>query len=184
MSPPALLFFNIHYSGCITKSLRTEGDERKYEAEYSEGGILDSLCEAYLKCQRFAQATRKDFFHLRDFVYFLRFLGLHATRGNKFELTASVLLEGLQRNFNGIPHADFEKLVKDFFEKMHSSSWASPETVPGYHNTFVELMKSRYFVSKSLPTLSALYSIPSPPPLRFSLSSTQNLLRIESYFLL
>jgi len=130
---------------------------KQYESEFTDCGVLDSLCSAYLNSQNYAEPTRKEFFHLRDFVYFLRFLGLKATRGNKLELTPSVLLEGLQRNFNGIPHTYFEKLVHSFFEKMHASSWGSPEAVPGYNDTFVELMKSRYCTLSSL--LSSLIPV-------------------------
>jgi hypothetical protein len=54
-------------------------------------------------------------------------------------LTPSILVEGLQRNFNGIPHADFAKLLDHFFAQM---KWSLTDTVAGYHNTFVELMKS------------------------------------------
>lgn len=71
-------------SECISKSLQL--DESAKKKEFAECGVIDSLCIAYDKCQKIAESTRRDLFHLRDFVYFLRFLGQRATRGNKFEV--------------------------------------------------------------------------------------------------
>eukprot|EP00026_Physarum_polycephalum_P000006 Phypoly_transcript_00006.p1 GENE.Phypoly_transcript_00006~~Phypoly_transcript_00006.p1 ORF type:complete len:4090 (+),score=503.30 Phypoly_transcript_00006:465-12734(+) len=143
-SPVSLSDLRTLAIGCISKLLQYDGEDLQRNSEFADCGVLDSLCAAYLNCQKFTEPTRREFFHLRDFVYFLRFLGLRATRGNKFELTASVLMEGLQRNFNGIPHAHFDKLVHGFFGhlKMNSISWGSPEAVPRYHDTYVEIMKS------------------------------------------
>lgn len=113
-------------------------------------GITDALCKGYQACKRFAAATREDLFHLRDFVYFLRYLNQHGTRNGRFELTPWLLLRGLQHNFGGIKHSDFDELVSFFFQKVKLSmpqeiqlQWADPSSLLGYDDTFVEHIRSR-----------------------------------------
>jgi hypothetical protein len=89
-------------------------------------------------------------FHLRDFVYLMRFLRKKCTFTTHFVLTPEVLLRGLQRNFNGINATDFNQLVKLFFDNVNKvldaqdePKWAIPANLT--IDTFVELIQDRYF---------------------------------------
>ena len=103
--------------------------------------IIDALCHSFKECSRKFTISEKEegqdksrsMFHLRDFVYFLRYLGKHSHRGvDSLELSADVLLRGLQRNFNGIPKHEFFELVEIFFNrvsdavKVYGPKWEIP----------------------------------------------------------
>lgn len=112
--------------------------------------IIDELCKRYRDIEKFAAATRKDLFQVRDFAYFLRYLSTHGTRDGRFELSPTLLLRGLQRNFGGIKHSDFNLLVLDFFQKVGTRvspsmqlHWANPAALPEYEDTFVEHITAR-----------------------------------------
>ena len=73
------------------------------------------------------QAQEKHLFHMRDFVYLLRYLrresmGQGSGRGGPtINIQADHLLKGLRRNFNGLTPTCFEKLVALFFEKIRDA---------------------------------------------------------------
>jgi hypothetical protein len=76
-----------------------------------------------------------DLFHLRDFIYFLRFIGRESIRGTWFELTPDVMLQSLQRNFGGVSVQQFERVVALFFREVNEmlrpfgTEWALPKAV-------------------------------------------------------
>jgi len=66
--------------------------------------------------------VKENMFHLRDFVYLLRFLRKRCSTtqfdgriDSCFELDGRVLLEGLQRNFGGLDPENFARLVEEGF---------------------------------------------------------------------
>ncbi|KAH3765624.1 AAA+ ATPase [Pelomyxa schiedti] len=103
--------------------------------------ILGALCTAYqAEVNRFyGSPYPARFFHLRDFVYFLRYLGKHCSEGNRagdaFHISQDVVLAGLRRNFGGLVQSDFDKLVANFFyninealKKYGQPLWTEPAT--------------------------------------------------------
>ncbi len=58
--------------------------------------VINALCNAYQDCNQFAERTRKELFHLRDFVHLMRYLGKKALINTKFDLNPDALLRGLQ----------------------------------------------------------------------------------------
>lgn len=110
--------------------------------------ILQALCESYLSCNEFAEKTLRNLFHLRDFVYLMRYLRKKCTFGTHFMFSADILLRGLQRNFNGIHAEDFVKLVERFFANVNKAlarydeqEWELPPNLKT--DTFVELIQDR-----------------------------------------
>jgi len=101
--------------------------------------IVEGLCKAFtdIKSERvFAKSNGEQMFHLRDFIYFLRYLRKHSQSvdDRDFELSGDVLLRALQRNFNGIAAESFEKLVQLFFasidEQHHAPNLQLPTHLP------------------------------------------------------
>ncbi|KAH3763811.1 AAA+ ATPase [Pelomyxa schiedti] len=88
--------------------------------------VLGALCTAYQAevSKIYGSPYPARFFHLRDFVYFLRFLGKHCSgnrAGDAFHISHDVVLSGLRRNFGGLVQSDFDKLVANFFDNIN---WA------------------------------------------------------------
>ncbi|KAH3762622.1 AAA+ ATPase [Pelomyxa schiedti] len=88
--------------------------------------FLRALCVAYQDAtlMKFGSKYPSRFFHLRDFVYFLRFLRKHsvmqrATGSPIFQMSREVVLHGLKRNFGGLEKAQFSKLVEMFFDRIN-----------------------------------------------------------------
>ena len=111
--------------------------------------LVDGLCDSYMQCNQFAVHTLHNFFHLRDFVYLLRYLRkMWFTDEDEFLPNPMALLRGLQRNFNGILPDDFQKLVDLFFSEVNQRliarefvEWEIPENLNT--DTFVELIEDR-----------------------------------------
>ena len=119
--------------------------------------IIGALCESYKQCSRFTttlskkkndEESSRSMFHLRDFVYFLRYIRKHSRIGGSanFELTPQVLLRGLQRNFNGIMKEEFQSLVFLFFKNINNAldrlgltDWEIPNSL--YTTTSIDLLK-------------------------------------------
>ena len=123
--------------------------------------IINALCESFTQSSIFTiptfgnqtnprggEETSKSMFHLRDFVYFLRYISKHSHigAGANFELTPQALLRGLQRNFNGITKENFRTLVFLFFdnigdalEKHQFERWEVPDSA--FTTTSIELIK-------------------------------------------
>lgn len=107
------------------------------------------MCESYTQCNQFAEHTMHNFFHLRDFIYFMRYLRTKwFTDEDEFIPNPVGLLRGLQRNFNGIHPDDFQKLVELFFSEVNKQliahefpEWEIPENLNT--DTFVELIEDR-----------------------------------------
>jgi hypothetical protein len=131
-----LFIFN---SGCIFEA---------HQPEKLNVHLLQALCDSYQACNKFAENTKQNLFHLRDFVYLLRYLRKKCSSDGKFVLKASDLLRGLQRNFNGIASADFAELVKMFFTNVNlklrshqEQEWKIPTNLET--DTFIELIQDR-----------------------------------------
>ena len=118
--------------------------------------ILKALCDSYRDCNKFAKYSDEDtshtFFHLRDFVYLMRYLRAACTSGDTVVLSSHSLLRGLQRNFNGIQAHQFEKLVEFFFTNVNKKLeafgeyWEIPDNL--HTDTFVELIRDRCVTSE------------------------------------
>jgi hypothetical protein len=153
-SAPSSSDYQALAKGCIF------GDSK--DISFKNLAIIDALCDSFKQCSKYTIAgkniqennnnnseTSKSMFHLRDFVYFLRYLHKYSHIGagaGNFELTPQALLRGLQRNFNGIPANDFHDLVHLFFnninealEKVHYGKWDIPQSL--YTTTSIELIK-------------------------------------------
>lgn len=61
-----------------------------------DDAILAALCDSYLECNQFSEKTRKELFHLRDFVHMMRYLRKKATVNTHFDITPDILLRALQ----------------------------------------------------------------------------------------
>ncbi|KAH3761459.1 AAA+ ATPase [Pelomyxa schiedti] len=90
--------------------------------------ILEALCTGYqeevIKFNAYGHPYPSRFFHLRDFVYFLRYLGKHCAEesGNPmFEINCKQVVQGLRRNFGGIPQQHFSSLVGVFFKHINAA---------------------------------------------------------------
>lgn len=86
---------------------------------------IDGLCQAY-KCVN-AASPIPDLFHLRDFVYLMRYIGREQRKtGNG--LCQEVLAKGLRRNFGGLNETGFQHVLQLFFDKMAKQLKAFGET--------------------------------------------------------
>eukprot|EP01114_Cavostelium_apophysatum_P014001 TRINITY_DN3512_c0_g1_i9.p1 TRINITY_DN3512_c0_g1~~TRINITY_DN3512_c0_g1_i9.p1 ORF type:complete len:5234 (+),score=1501.00 TRINITY_DN3512_c0_g1_i9:231-15932(+) len=102
--------------GCIF------GNSSRSKPSEKNRAVIEGLCKAFEKSNDYSVNTRKEMFHLRDFVYLLRYLRKHCTVGaDNFEITPEKLIRGLQRNFNGIREDDFKSLVSMFFDAINES---------------------------------------------------------------
>ncbi|KAF2070684.1 hypothetical protein CYY_007999 [Polysphondylium violaceum] len=81
-----------------------------------EQRIVKGLCNSYKKVNNFTANIKKNLFHQRDFVFFLRHLRREYLE-NKVDFSLA-LLDSLERNFRGIPHSDFHSLAKEFYKDM------------------------------------------------------------------
>ena len=72
-----------------------------------------------LKEEEFRDSSRKDYslFQLRDYILFLRFLREH--EGSS--INSAILLNALERNFNGIDKDVFRHLVQFWFKKVNDA---------------------------------------------------------------
>lgn len=112
---------------------------------------MDAICDSYVQSNQFATQTMHNFFHVRDLVYFVRYLRKKWFNDEDEFIPHPVgLLRGLQRNFNGIHPDDFQKLVELFFHEVNKklvayeiTEWEIPENFNS--DTFVELITDRYF---------------------------------------
>ncbi|KAH3760870.1 AAA+ ATPase [Pelomyxa schiedti] len=98
--------------------------------------ILAGLCTAYLEevVKNYGPPYPSRFFHLRDFVYFLRYLHKYSELNcNTFDITPSQVYSGLRRNFGGIDQNAFDSLATTFFSHVNTALarnacalWTSP----------------------------------------------------------
>jgi E3 ubiquitin-protein ligase RNF213 len=76
----------------------------------------------------------KDFFQLRDFIYFLRSLR------RKVDLTPENIYHSLQRNFNGVSKECFLKLIELFFKNLNESL-KEPFEIPKNIKPYLSILK-------------------------------------------
>ncbi|KAF2078193.1 hypothetical protein CYY_000483 [Polysphondylium violaceum] len=113
--------------GCLLNKTDKKSLDKK------EKKMVSALCGGYEKVHKYAP---KGFFHQRDFVFFLKQLNTeYIKKGIELPLA---LLNCLERNFGGIPHPDFIKLAKVFYEALDLSPPASFAT----NNTIDALKRS------------------------------------------
>ena len=60
------------------------------------------------------------FFGLRDFIHFVNYLRRKKDQG--FPLNPDIVMQALERNFNGCEPAEFEKIYKQFFKAINAPS--------------------------------------------------------------
>ncbi|KAF2071719.1 hypothetical protein CYY_006964 [Polysphondylium violaceum] len=77
--------------------------------------ITHALCQGYRSANQFTKDTKENLFHQRDFVFFLRHLNRTLERKDTPTITSDILLESLERNFNGIDFNSFKSLAQVFF---------------------------------------------------------------------
>ncbi|KAL6077130.1 Replication factor C small subunit [Balamuthia mandrillaris] len=131
-------------AGCVCGShggrngrVRRKGGSQEDGLSPLNASILDALCKAFERSNEFAEKTCPNLFHLRDFVYLLRFLRKHCTsQGEDFQLTREALLMGLQRNFNGIDGESHRRLIRMWFHEVNKAlqthgdlAWAFPSDI-------------------------------------------------------
>ena len=95
-------------------------------ARLSANELIEHCCQGYFELMKLNGAELElqypfhKFFGLRDFIYFLGYLrrkllqGLKSVRSPK--LTSALLLEGLERNFNGTDSEDFHYICRKFLK--------------------------------------------------------------------
>ena len=76
--------------------------------------VITQLCSAYGAIM--TRPAIKKFFGLRDFIYFIYYLRNHPNE----KLSPQVIMEGLERNFNGSDH--FADICKTFLPKVSSTA--------------------------------------------------------------
>ncbi|XP_065828093.1 uncharacterized protein [Oscarella lobularis] len=79
--------------------------------------MIGKFCKAYLKLM--AMDEFKNFFGLRDFIHFISYLRRH--RGQTTELSPRLVLNALERNFNGISSKHFSFVANLFLSEMGHS---------------------------------------------------------------
>ncbi|XP_065842574.1 uncharacterized protein [Oscarella lobularis] len=77
------------------------------------------LCQGY--DQLIEKNEFKNYFGLRDFIHFVRYLGRHRNDGF---LSIETILRGLERNFNGHPRESFPSLCLSILRQITSSEAA------------------------------------------------------------
>ncbi|KAF2072605.1 hypothetical protein CYY_006083 [Polysphondylium violaceum] len=88
----------------------------KEDLTQDEERVVRGLCNSYKKVNNFTANSKKNLFHQRDFVFFLRHLRRELfVHGIDFSLA---LLDSLERNFRGIPQSDFHSLAKEFYKEL------------------------------------------------------------------
>jgi len=84
--------------------------------------IVEGCCIAFKQINDLVSEWRKDLFHLRDFVYFLRYLRKHGKDHSSDQyIDAKQILKGILRNFNGVPAHILSKIVTLFFNEIKAA---------------------------------------------------------------
>ena len=79
--------------------------------------MIGKFCNAYHEMME--QEQFKNFFGLRDFIHFIGYLRRH--REPTIDLSPQLVLNALERNFNGISNADFTSVAELFLSEMDES---------------------------------------------------------------
>eukprot|EP01118_Nematostelium_gracile_P019435 TRINITY_DN9005_c0_g1_i1.p1 TRINITY_DN9005_c0_g1~~TRINITY_DN9005_c0_g1_i1.p1 ORF type:complete len:134 (+),score=23.44 TRINITY_DN9005_c0_g1_i1:227-628(+) len=98
---------------------------------------------AFKSVNQFAD-TRSNLFHLRDFVYFLRYLRKHGSKDAIYvDVTPDLLLKAIQRNFNGVSPESFDKIVGLFFDEVQKTQYNKVITIEDDQTENMEKTKER-----------------------------------------
>ena len=92
--------------GCFCSSQ----DDLPLELQRTNMNKVTRFCPAYSSIMR--KTEFQNFFGLRDFIHFIRYLHRKRAHG----ISAQVLVHALERNFNGV--AEFEVLCQEFLGKV------------------------------------------------------------------
>ncbi len=139
--PPSLTQEDLY---ALAKGSFSAADESEYNRQ-----LLMALCSAFSKINNVAKEFRDKFFQHRDFIYFLRFLRTQSSVGQsaRIQLTPKLLINALERNFNGIPFNVFRKIVQLFIEEfnrfmMHKeTAWDVDKIVGSLKNRTIQLIE-------------------------------------------
>ncbi|EGC39105.1 hypothetical protein DICPUDRAFT_45417 [Dictyostelium purpureum] len=105
--------------------------------------ITQALCKGYRLSNHFTKDTKPNLFHQRDFVFFLRHLNRTLEVLDTTIITPEILMESLERNFNGIPFNKFKELsslfLREFGFDTKSKSIAS---LLNTENTIIRIKES------------------------------------------
>ena len=92
-------------------------NRKKLLEQRSVMAMIGQFCEAYLKLM--AVDEFRNFFGLRDFIHFISYLRRY--RGQATELSPRLVLNALERNFNGIRSERFSFVADLFLSEMGHS---------------------------------------------------------------
>eukprot|EP00727_Mastigamoeba_balamuthi_P014233 m51a1_g9432 hypothetical protein (4159) ;mRNA; f:408019-433718 len=111
--------------GCIFGSAYVPQTAAENKTE-RDNSLISALCSAYQRVNSVVEAQMSNtqrqgesgMFHLRDFVYFLRFLRRACNSGGNVEIRPDAIVASLQRNFGGVDKETFSKIVDLFFDEI------------------------------------------------------------------
>lgn len=102
---------------------------------------IEALCESFEQVNKQLSASKKGgLFHLRDFVYFLRMLKRNQKRYNNDVLHRDNIYYCLQRNFSGVPSADFSNILKLFFECINKRL-GTRDPIPEQKQSYLQIVR-------------------------------------------
>jgi len=106
----------VSFSYLSTLTLLVESQNRRTNF------IIGGFCSAFIKINSLVQDYRENLFHLRDFVYFLRYLRKHGKKDDyEAHFDPKEILKSILRNFNGVPSHIMEKIIQLFFDEIKQS---------------------------------------------------------------
>ena len=84
--------------------------------------IVEGCCSAFKQVNDLVKGYRENLFHLRDFVYFLRFLRKYGKRRvSDLYIDPRQILFAISRNFNGVPAEILSQIVDLFFKEIKAA---------------------------------------------------------------
>lgn len=96
------------------------------------------------------QKDEKGFFYhrfkLRDFYHFIRYFRRKASESKSYIImTPEIVLEALERNFNGVTASEFAQIVKVFFDRMNQIlNFPVPRKPRNQLEVFRDSLKDKY----------------------------------------
>ena len=93
--------------GCLCQTPNDPPPELKRDLEF-----IANLVPAYDSLMR--RQKFKQFFGLRDFIHFISYL----KRKRREMLSPQLVVEALERNFNGVSKKDFDSILKIFLHRV------------------------------------------------------------------
>lgn len=98
--------------------------------------VIEACCRAYKylindnnECK--TSKKIKNWIGMRDFYHFIRFIR-KSSAPDSIDITPELLLQSLERNFNGLKQPIFRKIVKTFFDECSKESPSFQTCTPNY----------------------------------------------------